>query len=286
MDPLVGISLMLEPDVLNAARPLFTSGEMEILEWSFDMGWGETPLPDECSSLLEQYSQANRLIGHGVTFSLLSGQWTDPQELWLLQLADEISRRNYRHISEHFGFMSAGSFHRGAPMPVPLTPNTLALGQSRMRDLAELCGVPIGLENLALAFGPQDVAEQGSFIDQLITPVDGFLLLDLHNIYCQTCNFQVDPMTLLQSYPLEKVREIHISGGSWDQSIRRDTHDQDVPEEVFELLKLALPLCPQTEVIILERLGNTITNEAQAESYRRDFFRIKSMIREHSYACS
>ena len=37
--PLVGVSLMLEDDFARAAYPLFDMGEIEILEWSFDVGW-------------------------------------------------------------------------------------------------------------------------------------------------------------------------------------------------------------------------------------------------------
>lgn len=283
----VGISLMPEQDILEAAEPLFESDDIEILEWNFDMGWGSTPLPYRCSSLLDRYSYADRLIGHGVSFSLLSGQWSPRQEWWLEQLKEEVNIRKYRHISEHFGFMTAGNFHRSAPLPVPLTSATLSLGQSRIRQLADICGIPVGLENLALAFGPKDVAEQGVFLKHLISVVDGFLLLDLHNIYCQLCNFDVDPIELLESYPLDKVKEIHISGGSWshppsslNKAIRRDTHDHAVPEEIFELLQLALPRCPHVEAIIFERIGNTILNNADAEHYREDFFRIKSLVKD------
>ena len=203
----VGISLMPEQDILDAAAPLFESDDIEIIEWSFDMGWGSTPLPSSCASILDRYSQANRLIGHGVSFSLLSGQWSPRQEWWLERLKEEVRNRKYRHISEHFGFMTAGDFHRSAPLPVPLTSTTLSLGQSRIKQLADICGVPIGLENLALAFGPKDVAEQGHFLKQLIGVVDGFLLLDLHNIYCQLCNFDVDPIVLLESYPPQVMCE-------------------------------------------------------------------------------
>lgn len=283
--PYTGISLMLEQDVFHAAKPFLENGDIEILEWSFDMGWGDDPLPSWCSSLLNQYSQANRLTGHGVSFSILSGEWTQRQEWWLESLKKEVQERNYLHISEHFGFMSAGNFHRSAPLPVPLTAPTLALGQSRLKQLSEICKVPIGLENLAFAFGLEDVKRQGAFLRQLIEPVDGFLVLDLHNIYCQLCNFQIDPQALLESYPLDRVREMHVSGGSWSsppsakgKEIRRDTHDNAVPVEVFKLVELALPQCPHVEAVIFERLGNTLLNDAEIEQYRHDFRYLKQLV--------
>lgn len=283
--PLVGISLMLEEDVFQAAKPLLENGDIEILEWSFDMGWGPDPLPSWCESILNQYSQNNCLTGHGVSFSILSGEWSSRQEWWLQCLEEEVNTLNYLHISEHFGFMSAGNFHRSAPMPVPLTSQTLSLGQSRIKQLADICKVPVGLENLALALNSNDVSKQGVFLDQMLSVVNGFLILDLHNIYCQLCNFDINPIALLESYPLEKVREMHISGGSWSSppsakgaAIRRDTHDQAVPDEVYDLLKLALPRCPNVEAIIFERMGNTILSDVETQLYRQDFFRIKEII--------
>jgi hypothetical protein len=75
------------------------------------------------------------------------------------------------------------------------------------------------------------------------------------------------------------VQEIHISGGSWSQPsreyssdrIRRDTHDDFVPDDVFALLPLSLKKCPNVEAVILERLGGTMTQEAEQIRFREDF---------------
>src|SRR4029453_13258630 len=53
--PLVGLSLMLEEDFLRAALPLFEAGEIEVLEWSFDVGWGLPALPTWADELLACY---------------------------------------------------------------------------------------------------------------------------------------------------------------------------------------------------------------------------------------
>ena len=210
--PLAGLSLMREQNLSLASLPLFEAGEVDCLEWSFDVGWQAAAVPDWGQALLADFQAADRLVGHGVTFSPLTAGCIDHQERWLRQFRAECELRNYQHLSEHFGFMSAGDFHQGAPLPVPLTPEALALGQQRLQQLAEIANRPIGLENLSLAFGREDVARQGEFLDKLLAPVDGFLLLDLHNIYCQVCNFDLDFDALLDLYPLSRVREMHISG--------------------------------------------------------------------------
>ena len=105
-----GLSLMLEDEFLQAALPLLESGVVDALEWSFDVGWSRPSLPAWAEALLGEYSRTGNLVGHGVTFSALSGEWTPRAEWWLDQLRQELQTRNYLHLSEHFGLMAAGDF--------------------------------------------------------------------------------------------------------------------------------------------------------------------------------
>ncbi len=279
---------MMESDFFRAAQPLFESGEVEVLEWSFDMSWGIAAKPPWVEELLEFYSQRDRLIGHGVSYSLLSAQQDERQTHWLKLLQQECLDYRYRHISEHFGWMAAGDFYQSAPLPMPLTPETLQLGRNNLKRFSDTANVPVGLENLAFAFGWQDVLQQGEFIDRLLEPVDGFLVLDLHNLYCQLHNFQQSAEQLLKRYPLHRVRELHVSGGSWSvtskgqqtKKIRRDTHDDQVPEAVFELLAIALHSCPNVEAVIFERIGHTLHTEAEIVGFRQDFLRMKQVVKD------
>ncbi len=208
--PQVGLSLMLEPEFFQAAQPLFEAGAVEVLEWSFDIAWGGRVVPVWARQLLRQFSERNALLGHGVSYSLLSAE-LDSQR-WLDCLAAECQDSRYRQVSEHFGWCASQSFRDSAPLSMPLLPETLQVGQERLKRLADAAQVPVGLENLAFAFSLQDVRQQGEFMARLLEPVDGFLLLDLHNLYCQVCNFQISVEALLGLYPLHRVRELHISG--------------------------------------------------------------------------
>lgn len=144
--------------------------------------------------------------------------------------------------------------------------------------------VPVGIENLAFSFSVDDVKEQGLFLDKLTEETDGFLILDLHNIYCQSCNFDVDMLQIIQWYPLDKVREIHLSGGSWQESIygrkriRRDTHDDAIPEEILSVLPSVLSQCRNLEYVIIERLGHTIRTEKERREFLDDFFKVKELV--------
>lgn len=272
-------------DFQSATQELFDTEQVEVLEWSFDMPFKGVIVNSWCTELLDRYSENQSLFGHGVNLSLLSARFSERQERWLASTREEFGRRKYIHASEHFGFFEAGPVEIGAPLAVPLTTASLAQGKEMIKRYADATQCTVGLENLAFAFSQEDVRRQGEFIDRLISEVDGFLLLDLHNIYCQLENFGVPALDLLNSYPLAKVREIHLSGGSWSHSesgkrlaVRRDTHDDAVPQDVFNLFALALELCPNLEVVILERLGGTMNDGEAQQIFREDFETIKDVL--------
>ncbi|MBP9092271.1 DUF692 family protein [bacterium] len=283
--PKLGLSLMPTEDFRQATDELFQSGKVEALEWSFDFSFNGVIAEQSCNVLLDNFSSAGALTGHGVELSPLSAKFSKRQSEWLAHAREEFQARKYTHASEHFGFAEAGVIERGAPLAVPMNEQSLRVGKEMMKRFANATQCPVGLENLAFAFCLDDVKRQGDFIDQLISEVDGFLLLDLHNIFCQVANFNMSELELLNLYPLSKVRELHLSGGSWSRSIsgarlavRRDTHDDAVPQEVFNLTALALKLCPNVEFVILERLGYTMMEPEQQQEFRDDFDTIRELL--------
>lgn len=284
---LVSIACNLDTNILLAALPLFQAEEVEAIEWSFDTLFNFPTIPPWFEELLQTYSQANRLIGHGVFFSLFSGKWMPEQQQWLNQLKELSSIYHFDHITEHFGFMTGEDFHKGAPLSLPFNKNTLTIGQDRLKRIIDACRCPVGLENLAFAYSVEEVKRHGDFLAQLIEPINGFIILDLHNLYCQLHNFSLDYEDIIQLFPLDRVREIHISGGSWEsvnggQQIRRDTHDDAVPEAVFLLLKKTLTLCPNLKYVVMEQIGTGLKTTASQLAFQEDFKKIVHIVHQHN----
>lgn len=281
--PLLGLSMMAETEFVSAVLPLLQSNSVEVFEWSFDTFYNAEE-PDWLSDLLNFYAENNRLIGHGVYYSLFDAQWNERQEIWLGKLKAELRKRKYNHITEHFGFMNTENFHEGVPLPVSLHSKTLEIGKDRLCRLQDAVQLPVGIENLAFSFSLNDVMEQGVFLDQLTEDIDSFLILDLHNIYCQACNFNVEMEEIIKLYPLDKIKEIHLSGGSWQESaygkkpIRRDTHDNVIPEDILSVLPSVLSRCRNLEYVIIERLGYTINTDEEKKSFLDDFVKVKMLI--------
>lgn len=282
--PKVGVSLLYEDDLRLALLPLFEAGVVDALEVSIDLGF-EDPVPAWADALFDFFASRDALYAHGVHYSPLSASFEDRQATWLTRLGHAMAARPHRHLSEHYGFMTVPGLARGAPLPLPPISAAVEVGRDRLRRLADAARVPVGLENLALAFSADDARRQGELIDRMLAPVDGFLLLDVHNLHCQIVNFGLDPSEHLARFPLERVREIHVSGGRMhathaepDRPFRRDTHDDDVPEPVFALLEEALARCPRVEVVILERLGRTLPTPEAGARLRADFGRVRSAV--------
>lgn len=276
----------LDSDLLLASLPLFESEKVAAMEWSFDTLFRHRNIPPWFLELLTTYGEAGRLVGHGVFFSIFSGKWSEPQTAWLEELRRKSEYFNFDHVTEHFGFMTGEDFHKGAPLSVPMTAATLAIGRDRLFRIQDACACPVGLENLAFAYSLDEVKQHGEFLNKLLEPVNGFIILDLHNLYCQLHNFSVSFKEIIQLFPLERVREIHISGGSWDEAskapegkIRRDTHDDSVPEMVFELLEKTIPLCPDLKYVVLEQLGQALGEESQRTQFQNDFFRMEKIVK-------
>jgi len=278
---------VMDADVFAAAAtPLLEAELVDALVWSPDVGFGRT-LPEWCDALLDHYAGAGRLSAHGVGYSPFSAALTARQKAWLDQLATEVTRRRYVRLSEHVGFSTAGPFVKGAPMPPPFCDAAIDAARTNLARLADASrGLALGLENLALAFSPLDVDAQGPLLHELTKASSDFVVLDLHNLHCQAVNFGRDSLALLASYPLARVKEIHVAGGRWSYPItdperrafRRDTHDGAVPDRVFALLDVALAHCPAVEMVVLEALPVSLGSEPARERFRADFRRMREVI--------
>ncbi len=280
----VGLNLSPTEDLRVAALPLLEASEVDVLELSVDMAF--VPLPEWADALLEFFGYEGRLVGHGVEMSLFTAGQDERRARWLANLDQVLARYRMSHLSEHFGFMTGGDFTGGTPMPLPFTRASFDVGKRHLQELkAHLKGAPVGLENLALALSPRDVDEQPDFLAALLEEVDGFLHLDLHNLYCQAENYDRNPSALLRRYPLDRVLKIHMAGGNYFTSesapgrpFRRDDHEREVPADCFALLEEALALCPKLETIVFEHADHALHTQEQLDAFRASYRRVRAMV--------
>ncbi len=255
--PRLGFALAPSLGHAAALAPLLSEGLVESFEWSVDIPVAAHHFP-WFDALLGAASAGGRLYGHAVLGSPHSLAHIPHAERERVPAAHK--RHSLRLLTDHYGLWALPNLRSGAPLP-PL-PGDRAAHRAAARYLAELhqqTGLPVGLEDLAFVWGPEDARARGDILEALLAPVDGVLLLDLHNLFCQAVNTQIPAEHLLDRLPLQRVRVAHISGGSWHhlagRTLRRDTHDGPVPQEVWDLLEVVLHRCPNLEAVFVESIA-------------------------------
>jgi hypothetical protein len=93
-------------------------------------------------------------------------------------------------------------------------------------------------------------------------------------------NLGLDPIAVLESFPLHRVRELHVAGGqrtrptTGPRTLLLDGHDGPVPEPVFPLVGEVLARCPHVEVVFLERRAQTLDHPDAVDQFRADYRRL------------
>lgn len=149
------------------------------------------------------------------------------------QLMDDINVPIY---SEHLTYCAAEG-HLYDLLPIPFTEEAVAYVAARVRQVQDIIGAPIALENASYYAQPHRDLNEAEFINAIVAQSGCDLLLDVNNIYVNSINHNYDPITFLDSLPLDRVRYVHIAG-HYDEAddLKVDTHGADVIDPVWELL--------------------------------------------------
>ena len=100
---------------------------------------------------------------------------------------------------------------------------------------------------------PGSDIEEAEFIARIVEKAQTHLLLDLHNIYSNSLNFEnYDAWKFIKTIPLDRVMEIHIAGGQYADDWYHDFHNNPVPEPVWEMLAYVLRNGRNVRAVTLE----------------------------------
>ncbi len=149
------------------------------------------------------------------------------------QLMDEIDAPIY---SEHLTYCAAEG-HLYDLLPIPFTEEAVQYVADRVRQVQDIIGAPMALENASYYAQPHQDLTESQFIRAVLEESGCDLLLDVNNIYVNSINHRYDPLEFLDSLPLERARYIHVAG-HYDEAedLKVDTHGADVIDPVWELL--------------------------------------------------
>ena len=237
----------ITPETLCRQRATETTTEIEIIPDRL------ATAQDTCAGL--------PVVVHGVELSIGSAHGLN--NAYLRMLDSFQNEWPFVWHSEHRGFPTItgdndSTVEIGVPLPMPATVEAVELVATRSTTIQQRYSVPFLLENPAHYFSalPTDpeIGDEYGFLSAFTHKSGCYLLLDLHNLYCNAVNHHFDAREVIDTLPLERVIEIHVAGGSWRDGFWMDAHDGRVPEPVWELLDYVLPRTPNVAGVVFELL--------------------------------
>lgn len=142
--------------------------------------------------------------------------------------------------TEHLSYCSDDKGHLYDLMPIPFTAEAVRYVAARVRQVQDVLGRRIGIENVSYYVAPGRELTELEFINAVLAEADCDLLLDVNNIYVNSINHQYDAEDFLTSLPAERVVYFHIAG-HYDEAddLKVDTHGAPVIDPVWALLETA-----------------------------------------------
>lgn len=205
---------------------------------------------DELALLGEHFT----LIPHFTNLSLGSAEGIDP--VYLEKIAGLIKRLNPPWWSEHIGFTRAGGVNLGHPAPLPFTQEAVEVMKKNIITARRAIAAPLILENVcAPLLWPGAEMDEPAFISEVLGHGGCGLLLDVTNLFTHATNHGQNPAECLGKLPLDRVVQVHFSGGHESKGRLIESHAQPVSEAVWQLLDAAVARAP-VRCLCLERDDN------------------------------
>jgi uncharacterized protein len=176
---------------------------------------------------------------HGVSLSIGS---TSPLDLeYLAQVKALASHVDPEWISDHLCWTGVSGKNLHDLLPLPYTEEAVTHVASRVRTVQDILGRRILLENVSsyITFRDSRMTEW-EFLRAIAEESDCLLLLDVNNIYVSSVNHEFDALTYLNAVPADRVQQIHLAGHEDHGDYLIDTHDQPVPQAVWDLYAAAV----------------------------------------------
>jgi uncharacterized protein len=188
---------------------------------------------------LERFRERYPLALHGVSLSIGS---TDPLDMDYLRALKTLAQRvEPVWISDHLCWTGVGGINSHDLLPLPYSEDAIAHVCSRIGQVQDMLGREILLENLSsyVEFSGSEMPEW-AFVAEIARRSGCRLLLDVNNIQVSARNHGFDPLDYLGGIPGDKVWQIHLAGHSDYGDYVIDTHDHDVPDDVWRLYEAAI----------------------------------------------
>ena len=255
----VGIGLQLNPTVLELQDQgvdptLFDYAELLCDQFAapLDAGYIVDPV---MRPVLDRLAAGHPIIAHGNYGNEFGFEPLDETVGVLRHIAVAHAMKSPWYADHMFFGFPAGSYVWSSPLPFSRAEVERVAG--RAAALQDRLKMPLLHEN-AFYYAPMPGSEiaEAEFIATMVEKAQTHLLLDLHNIYANSKNFEgYDAWAFLRTVPLDRVVEIHVAGGQQAEDWYHDFHSHAVPEPVWEMLAYVVARAKHLRAIVLEVQG-------------------------------
>ncbi len=186
---------------------------------------------------LQALSSQHPLSCHGLSLSLGG---PDPLDAGFLQRTRQfLDRHDAVLYSEHLSYCSAGG-HLYDLLPIPFTDEAVHHVAARIRQVQDVLGRRIAIENVSYYAAPYQALGEIDFIDAVLREADCDLLLDVNNVCVNAINHGYDPRAFIAAMPGARIASMHVAG-HYDEAddLKVDTHGAAVKDGVWDLLAFA-----------------------------------------------
>ena len=190
--------------------------------------------------LFRQYTERFPFVTHGLSLSIGGPA---PLDLDLVQAIKIFMRdHNILRYTEHLTYCSDDG-HLYDLMPIPFTDEAVHHVANRIKQVQDILGQRIAMENASYYAAPGKEMEEIEFINAVLEEADCELLLDVNNIYVNSVNHRYDPIEFLTALPKERIVYCHIAGHYNEaKDLIVDTHGANVIDPVWTILDKAYEL--------------------------------------------
>ena len=186
---------------------------------------------------LVELASRHPLTCHGLSLSLGG---PDPLDAGFLQRTRQfLDRHDAVLYSEHLSYCSAGG-HLYDLLPIPFTDEAVHHVAARIRQVQDVLGRRIAIENVSYYAAPYQALGEIDFIDAVLREADCDLLLDVNNVCVNAINHGYDPRAFIAAMPGARIASMHVAG-HYDEAddLKVDTHGAAVKDGVWDLLAFA-----------------------------------------------
>jgi uncharacterized protein len=217
-------------DIVAAPQPI---GFFEVHAENY-MGAGGPPHA-QLGALRERYA----LSIHGVGLSIGSIEPLDRSHLARLKLLCD--RYQPESFSEHLAWSSHDGVYLNDLLPLPYTSNTLTRVAKHIDEVQSALGRTMLLENpssyVRLA---ESMIPEVEFLAEISRRTGCGLLLDVNNVFVSATNHSTAPLSYLELFPFDRVKEIHLGGHQQETdqagaALLVDDHGSPVADAVWTL---------------------------------------------------